>query len=151
MASYPPLSFSSPPCPTTNGGVQNISSVGIHTRCMHFFARLAPICMLGRCLLAKFLHRSSVGSLLRVCCWLGPHRDEVSNSCRRRQEENSSSGATGGEGFAKLTKNRSGGGEREREREINKFKLTTSHFPEDFHPRGGWKNVGERRKPIKFH
>ena len=36
-----------------------------------FFARLAPICMLSRCLLTKFLHRSSVGSLLRVRCWLG--------------------------------------------------------------------------------
>ena len=33
--------------------------------------RLAPICMLSRCLLATFLHRSSVGSLLRVHCWLG--------------------------------------------------------------------------------
>ena len=32
---------------------------------------LALICMLSRCLLTKFLHRSSVGSLLRVCCWLG--------------------------------------------------------------------------------
>ena len=27
--------------------------------------------MLSRCLLTKFLHRSSVGSLLRVRCWLG--------------------------------------------------------------------------------
>ncbi len=41
------------------------------TRCMHIFARLAPICTLSRCLLTKFLHWSSVGSLLRVCCcWL---------------------------------------------------------------------------------
>ncbi len=36
-----------------------------------FFARLVPICMLSRCLLTKYLHRSSVGSLLRVRCWLG--------------------------------------------------------------------------------
>ncbi len=36
-----------------------------------FFARLAPICTLSRCLLTKFLHRSSVGSLIRVRCWLG--------------------------------------------------------------------------------
>ncbi len=36
-----------------------------------FFARLVPICLLSRCLLTKFLHRSSGGSLLRVRCWLG--------------------------------------------------------------------------------
>ncbi len=33
-------------------------------------ARL-PICVLRRCLLPKFLRRSSVGSLLRVRCWSG--------------------------------------------------------------------------------
>ncbi len=27
--------------------------------------------MLSQCLLNKFLHRSSIGSLLRACCWLG--------------------------------------------------------------------------------
>ncbi len=37
----------------------------------HIFARLTPICMLSRCLLTKFLHRSSVESLLQVLCWLG--------------------------------------------------------------------------------
>ena len=37
-----------------------------------FFARLAPICVLSRCLLTKILHRSSLGSLLGVRCWLGP-------------------------------------------------------------------------------
>ncbi len=41
------------------------------THCIHVFARLAPICMLSRCLLTKFLHRRSVRSLLRVRCWLG--------------------------------------------------------------------------------
>ncbi len=35
------------------------------------FARLMPICKLSRCLSTTFLHRSSVGSLLRVPCWLG--------------------------------------------------------------------------------
>ena len=35
------------------------------------FARSAPFCMLSRCSLTKFLHRSSGGSLLRVRCWLG--------------------------------------------------------------------------------
>ena len=45
------------------------------THCTHLFARLAPICMLGRCLVRKFLHRSSVGSLLRVPCWLGTNCD----------------------------------------------------------------------------
>ncbi len=41
-----------------------------YTRCMRVFARLAPICVLSRCLVTKFLHRSSLGSLLRVRCWL---------------------------------------------------------------------------------
>ncbi len=41
----------------------------MHT--LHIFARSAPTCMLNWHLLAKFLHWSSVGSLLRVCCWLG--------------------------------------------------------------------------------
>ncbi len=60
-------------CPTTNGGMQDGSSVRICKCCIHVLARFKPICMLSRCLLTKFLHRSSVGSLLRVrcCCWLG--------------------------------------------------------------------------------
>ncbi len=41
-----------------------------HVACT-FFALLAPTCMLSRCLLTKFLRRSSVGSLLSVRCWLG--------------------------------------------------------------------------------
>ena len=57
--------------PTANGGMQNGSSVRICTQWIHMFARLAPICMPSRWLLTKFLHRSSVGSLLRVRCWLG--------------------------------------------------------------------------------
>ncbi len=36
-----------------------------------FYARLAPICKLSRCLLTTFLHWSSVVSLLRVRRWLG--------------------------------------------------------------------------------
>ena len=46
------------------------------THCIHVFARLAPICTLSQCLVTKLLHRSSVGSLLRMHCWLGtlsPH------------------------------------------------------------------------------
>ena len=57
--------------PTSNGGMQNGSSVGIRTRYVHVFARLAPICMLSRGVLKIFLHRSSGGSLLGVRCWLG--------------------------------------------------------------------------------
>ncbi len=49
----------------------NGSSVGICTHCIHVFARLALTCMLSRCLPTKFLHRSSVGTLSRVRCWLG--------------------------------------------------------------------------------
>ena len=52
--------------PTTNGGMQNGSSVGICTRCLHVFCTFGAICMLSQCSLTKFLHRSSVGSLLRV-------------------------------------------------------------------------------------
>ncbi len=43
-------------------------STQVHN-CIHVFGRLAPNCIL--CLLTTFLHRSSVGSLLRVRCWLG--------------------------------------------------------------------------------
>ena len=57
--------------PTTNDGEQNERSVGIYTHCIHVFARMAPICMLSRCLLTEILHRSLVGSLLRVRCRLG--------------------------------------------------------------------------------
>ena len=39
--------------PTTNGGMQNGSSVEICARCIHVFAHLAPIYMLSRCLLTK--------------------------------------------------------------------------------------------------
>ncbi len=41
--------------PTSNGGAQNESSVGICTHCpTHvFFACSAPICMLDRCLVTK--------------------------------------------------------------------------------------------------
>ncbi len=58
-------------CPTTNGGMQTGSSVGIYARCIHVFACLAPISMLSWCLLTKFLHWSSVGSLSTEHCWLG--------------------------------------------------------------------------------
>ncbi len=55
------------------GGMQNGSSVGTSTHRIHvFFAHIwHPICMFSRCSVTKFLHRSSVGSLLRVCCRLG--------------------------------------------------------------------------------
>ena len=39
--------------PTTNGGTQNGSRVGICTRWVHVFALLASICMLSRCLLNR--------------------------------------------------------------------------------------------------
>ena len=56
--------------PTTKGGVQSGSSVGICTHCIHvFFARSAPIRMLSWCILTKI--SVSELSLLRVSCWLG--------------------------------------------------------------------------------
>ena len=65
-------------CPTTNGGMQNGSSVWIFcTHCIHVFARLVLICMLSWWLLTKFLHWSSGGSLLRVRCWLGKEKKKL--------------------------------------------------------------------------
>ncbi len=58
----------------------------LHIACtfLHFWPRLA---MLSRCLLTEFLHRSSVGSSLRLRCWLGRHcgqrcQDDV-HSCQQ--------------------------------------------------------------------
>ena len=39
--------------PTTDGGLQNESSDGIHAHCIHLLARLAPICMLSLVLINK--------------------------------------------------------------------------------------------------
>ncbi len=62
--------YTSTDCPTTNGGMQNGSSVGIRTCCVHVFARSAPIFMLSRCLLTEFcaseLSRKFVKSVLLV-------------------------------------------------------------------------------------
>ncbi len=61
-------------CPTTNGGMQNGRSWNnVYTHCIrtmfvHVWCRF--VCSLGA-YYAKFLHRTSVGSLLRVRCWLG--------------------------------------------------------------------------------
>ena len=47
-------------------------AVWTRTRCTHVFGALgADSHALGRCLVAKFLRRSSGGTLLRVHCWLG--------------------------------------------------------------------------------
>ncbi len=51
------------------------------------FARLAPICMLSRCLFSKILHWSSVGSLLRVRCWLGLYSTSTQRSFFVSQEK----------------------------------------------------------------
>ncbi len=50
---------------------KNGSSVGIRTHCVYDFARPTSICMLSWGLVTKFLHWSSVESLLRVRCWFG--------------------------------------------------------------------------------
>ena len=59
--------------PTNAVACKNGSSVGIRTRCVHgFFCEFGDdFCMLSRCLVTKFLHRSSGESPLRVRCWLG--------------------------------------------------------------------------------
>ncbi len=59
--------------PTTNGGLQKwkLSQNGTLVHIAQAFSHvLAPIRMLSRCLVTKFLHRSSGGSFLRVgSCW----------------------------------------------------------------------------------
>ena len=64
--------FFSIACPTSKGGMQNGSSVGIPTRCARVFARLGArfACSVDD-YQQKFLRRSSEGSLLRLHCWLG--------------------------------------------------------------------------------
>ncbi len=59
-----------PPQPPTVACITEAQLEQVSVACT-FFARLSPTCMLSRCLSTKFLHRSSVGSLLRVRCWLG--------------------------------------------------------------------------------
>ena len=54
--------------PTTNGGMQNGSSVGTCTHCIHAFAYFAPICMLSRSLLTKI--SASELSAKFICCEL---------------------------------------------------------------------------------
>ena len=49
------------------------------THCLHVFAHFALICMLSQSLLTKFLHRSSVRSLLRMRCWLGRGSTKLKN------------------------------------------------------------------------
>ncbi len=59
-------------CPTTNGGMQNGSSVGMCTRCTHVFARLAPICCAQSVLINKIsaseLSRKFITSAVSVGC-----------------------------------------------------------------------------------
>ena len=56
--------------PTNNSGMQNGSSVGIYTQCIHVFAHFAPICTLCRALINKIspseLSRKFIKSALLV-------------------------------------------------------------------------------------
>ena len=58
--------------PTTNSGMQNKSSVGSCTHCMHVLCTFAPrfVCSAGD-YQQNFWGWSSVGTLLTVRCWLG--------------------------------------------------------------------------------
>ncbi len=51
--------------------MKNGSSVGIYTHFIHVFARLAPICMLSRCLSTKFLHRNSCRKFIKSALVVG--------------------------------------------------------------------------------
>ncbi len=85
------LRSADPPPPTTQGGVQNGSSVGtgytLHERSCTFGRRLW---VLSPCLVTKFLRRSSVGGLLRVLCLVGfpfpPPKKYTSGEGRRRKK-----------------------------------------------------------------
>ena len=58
--------------PATNGCMQKWKlSQNLYTLRTRFCMFGRRFCMLSWCLLAKYLHWSSVGILLRVCCWLG--------------------------------------------------------------------------------
>ncbi len=56
--------------PTTVACKMEAQSEHVHVACT-FLHVCAPICVLSRCVLTKFLRRSSGRSLLRVRCWLG--------------------------------------------------------------------------------
>ena len=76
MATLPPHPIRMHQCtdPTANSDMQKWKlSRNMYTSHARFLLVLAPICKRSRCLLTKFLHRISVGSLLRVRCWLGRH------------------------------------------------------------------------------
>ena len=69
---FPLLLILEPTQPPTAACKMEAQSECVRGACT-FLHVWAPTCMLSRCLLAKLLHRSSVGSLFRVCCWLGTH------------------------------------------------------------------------------
>ncbi len=58
---------------------KNGSSVGIRTRCTHFFSCFAPTCELVRCLLTKFLRRSSVGKSIKSALLVGEASSYMEN------------------------------------------------------------------------
>ncbi len=67
------------PYPTTNGGMQTGSSVGISTRCIHVLAPLgADLHAQSVIFNKKNLQRSSVGSLSGVHCRLGRTQNDPS-------------------------------------------------------------------------
>ncbi len=60
--------------PTTNGGAQKGSSVGICTRCIHvFFACLAPICHAQSVLVDKVSASELSRKLIRSALLVGQH------------------------------------------------------------------------------
>ena len=96
MQEFPPPHLSRFDCtyPTTNGGIQNGNSAGICTQCIHVFTRLAPICMLSRCLLTKISAQELIWKLTkRVRCWLGSTSSSKENlaksvsDCRKKKRE----------------------------------------------------------------
>ncbi len=58
-------------------------SWNMYTHCIYVLCTFGLYAQSVITVLTKFLHRSSVGSLLRVCCWLGTTSgDNVLNTCR---------------------------------------------------------------------
>ncbi len=71
--------------PTSNGGMQNGSSVGICTRCVHIFARFdADLHAQSVIINNNFCIGAQEGSLFRARCWLG--RSSYRQSCGFAEE-----------------------------------------------------------------
>ncbi len=73
-------------CPTSNGGMQNGSSVGTCPRCIHVFARLALMCMLSRCLGTKISASEIRRNFTKNALLVGWRVKKRPERCRRQED-----------------------------------------------------------------